>query len=289
MLTLENEILKVVINPKGAELTSLFHKETQLEYLWNGDPAFWAKHSPVLFPIVGTLRNNQYHYQGKSYFLGRHGFAREMQFAVHDHQPDQITFQLQDNNLTHQNYPFAFRFNIRYTLTENSLAVTYHVVNPAKQTLYFSVGGHPAFAVPLTKDTNYEDYYLVFDKQENTPRWPISNDGLIENTPDPLLQHSDRLPLTKELFSKDALVLKSLKSSLISVRSDKTEHGLRFDFPGFPFLGLWAAKGADFLCIEPWCGIADSVNTSQQLEEKEGINALEPGGEFSRTWIVKVF
>jgi galactose mutarotase-like enzyme len=155
--------------------------------------------------------------------------------------------------------------------------------------LYFSVGGHPAFAVPLTKDTNYEDYYLVFDKQENTPRWPISNDGLIENTPDPLLQHSDRLPLTKELFSKDALVLKSLKSSLISVRSDKTEHGLRFDFPGFPFLGLWAAKGADFLCIEPWCGIADSVNTSQQLEEKEGINALEPGGEFSRTWIVKVF
>lgn len=289
MLTLENEILKVVVNAKGAELTSLFNKQTQLEYLWNADPAFWAKHSPVLFPIVGTLKNNQYRYEGKTYSLGRHGFAREMQFAVEDHQTDQATFQLEDTDATRKNYPFAFRFNIRYTLTENSLAITYHVVNPAKQLLYFSVGGHPAFAVPLTDSTAYEDYYLLFDKQENAPRWPISRDGLIETSPEILLQNSGRLALTKDLFSRDALVLKSLKSSLISLRSDKTVHGLQFDFPGFPFLGLWAAKGGDFVCIEPWCGIADSVNTSQELEEKEGINTLEPGGEFSRTWVVKVF
>lgn len=289
MFTIENQQIKAVINAKGAELTQLFHKEFNLDYIWNGDAAFWAKHSPVLFPIVGTLKANTYFYNGRSYQLPRHGFARDKQFAVEEQTADTITFLLCDDAETQQVYPFTFEFRIRYTLYENSLAVTYKVTNNGKDNMFFSVGAHPAFAIPLVKDTTYTDYYLQFDQQETASRWPISKDGLIETTPIPLLQQSNKLALTKELFQKDALVMKGLSSSITTLRCDKTEHGFRFDFPGFPFLGIWAAKNADFVCIEPWCGIADGVGASQQLEDKEGINKLASCEAFTRTWTVTLF
>jgi len=289
MFTIENQQIKAVINAKGAELTQLFHKEHNLDYMWNGDAAFWAKHSPVLFPIVGTLKANTYFYKGSSYQLSRHGFARDKQFAVEEQTADTITFLLCDDAETRQVYPFTFEFRIRYTLYENSLAVTYKVTNNGKDNMFFSVGAHPAFAIPLVKDTTYTDYYLQFDQPETVPRWPISQDGLIEAKPLPLLQQSNRLPLSKDLFQKDALVMKGLSSSIITLQCDKTEHGFRFDFPGFPFLGIWAAKNADFVCIEPWCGIADGVGASQQLEDKEGINKLTSCEAFTRTWTVTLF
>jgi galactose mutarotase-like enzyme len=150
--------------------------------------------------------------------------------------------------------------------------------------MYFSIGGHPAFRVPLIPETEYTDYYLEFDGVETLPRWPISKDGLIERKPQPLLQDSAVLPLRKELFAKDALVLKHPVSTGVTLRSGQTERRLRMDFPGFPYLGIWAAPNADFVCIEPWCGIADSVGSDQQWVEKEGINQLEGGGIFQRTW-----
>lgn len=289
MFTIENQQIKAVIDAKGAELTQLCHKEHNLDYMWNGDPAFWAKHSPVLFPIVGTLKANTYFYKGRSYQLSRHGFARDKQFAVEEQAADTITFLLCDDAETREVYPFTFEFRIRYTLYENSLAVTYKVTNNGKDNMFFSVGAHPAFAIPLVKDTTYTDYYLQFDQFETAPRWPISQDGLIETTPLPLLKQSNRLPLSKDLFQKDALVMKGLGSSIITLRSDKTEHGFRFDFPGFPFLGIWAAKNADFVCIEPWCGMADGVGANQQLEDKEGINKLASCEAFTRTWTVTLF
>jgi galactose mutarotase-like enzyme len=155
--------------------------------------------------------------------------------------------------------------------------------------MYFSVGGHPAFKVPLSEGTAYNDYSLVFDKKETTGRWPITSDGLIESNPDPLLNNSNILPISKELFLKDALVLKHLQSNSVRLQSDKTPHGLEFDFTGFPSLGLWATPGADFLCIEPWCGIADSEHTDQQIQNKEGINCLPAGEKFEATWKVKFF
>jgi galactose mutarotase-like enzyme len=155
--------------------------------------------------------------------------------------------------------------------------------------MYFSVGGHPAFRVPLAVGTDYTDYYLEFDQEEDAPRWPISKDGLIERESLPLLEHQKMIKLTRELFAKDALVLKGLRSSGVSLRSARTERGLRMEFPGFPFLGVWAASGADFVCIEPWCGIADSVATDQQWTGKEGINRLEAGENFERTWTLTLF
>lgn len=289
MFSIESPLIKAVINPKGAELTSLVHKDHALEYMWSGDPAFWGKHSPVLFPIVGTLKSNQYLYKDQSYGLSRHGFARDQQFAVESQTTDAITFLTKSHEESLKVFPFAFEFRIRYTALEASLAVTYEVTNTGKDDMYFSVGGHPAFKVPLEAGTSYEDYYLSFDQEESAPRWPISPDGLIETTSIPLLQNTRRLPLTKALFQKDALVLKALKSSRISLQSDKSPHGLTMDFPGFPFFGIWAAKDADFVCLEPWCGIADGVGASQQLPEKEGINKLIAQEVFIRTWTVGLF
>lgn len=289
MFTIENQQIKAVINAKGAELTQLFHKEHELNYLWNGDPAVWGKHSPVLFPIVGTLKNNTYFYNDQSYQLPRHGFARDKQFAVEEQTADTITFLLRNDAENFTIYPFIFEFRIRYSLFENSLAVAYEVVNAGKEVMYFSVGAHPAFALPLVPGTAYTDYYLEFNQPETAPKWPISPEGLIEQTPLPLLENAKRLNLSKNLFQKDALVLKGMASSIVTLGSDKTLHGFRFDYPGFPFLGIWAAKNADFVCIEPWCGIADSVNTNQQLPDKEGINKLVAGELFTRTWTVTVY
>lgn len=289
MLAIKNAEIQARINAKGAELSQLYHNGHQLDYLWNGDPAVWAKHAPVLFPIVGTLKNNTYFYKGQSYELPRHGFARDKQFVVEEQQTDSAIFLLQSDDTTRKVYPFDFEFRIKYSLYENSLTVAYEVLNTGDGAMYFSVGGHPAFKLPLAEGTEYSDYYLEFDQEETAPRWPISKEGLIETTPKSLLEQTKRLPLSKELFLSDALVLKGMSSSIVNLRSDKTPRGLRFDYPGFPYLGIWAAKNADFVCIEPWCGIADIVGAGQNLDEKEGINELAPGEQFRRSWAVTLF
>ncbi|HXB93163.1 MAG TPA: aldose 1-epimerase family protein [Puia sp.] len=289
MFFIENQQLAVKIHPKGAELQSIFHKGHRVEYMWSGDPAFWGKHSPLLFPIVGTLKENTYYYRDRTYQLSRHGFARDMEFSAERQHRDSISFLLQSNATTRANFPFEFELRIVYRLTPDGLTITYQVKNPAPEEMFFSIGGHPAFAVPIVPGTTYTDYYLEFGQAETVPRWPISKDGLIETSPIPLLDHTKILPLTKELFAKDALVLKQPLSSSIALRSSKTERGLRMDFPGFSFLGIWAAPKADFVCIEPWCGIADSTDSRQQWTQKEGINRLGPGDLFERTWALTVF
>ena len=289
MFLLENEILKVEVVSKGAELQSVINKTFGIEYLWNGNPAFWAKRSPVLFPVIGNLKNDTYNYQGKSYHLPRHGFARDMEFEVEKQTQKEISFLLRSNSETKLNYPFDFEFRIRYQLSGDELSTEYMVSNSGASMLLFSVGGHPAFRLPLTADTVFSDYYLKFEEIENLPRWPISKEGLLLPQPIPVLTETDRLNLRKSLFNQDALVFKYPASSEISLLSAKTTHGIRFEMGEFPFLGIWSAKDADFICIEPWCGIADSVNSNQQLEQKEGIEKLSPGKKFSRQWRVKVF
>jgi len=289
MFTIENQQLKVIVSPKGAELQSIFNKTFQLEYMWNGDPAFWAKHSPVLFPIVGTLKDDTYKFGNRSYQLSRHGFAREMDFELKDQRTDSIGFLLESNEKTLAQYPFKFEFLITYALQENQLKTIYSVRNTGDENLFFSVGGHPAFKLPLVDRTTYDDYYLEFNKDETLPRWLISPKGLLETKSSPLLENARTLPLKKELFFQDAIVFKHPASSSVSLKTKKTNHGLQFDFDGFPFLGIWAAKNADFVCIEPWCGIADSVDTDQDFTHKEGINRLEKNGRFERSWTVRLF
>ena len=286
---LQNERIRVGIKPVGAELFSLQDTQSGKEYMWKADPDFWGKTSPVLFPIVGTLRHNKYKYHGKEYALPRHGFAREMPFELHSSAASSATFTLESSEKTLAKYPFKFRLDMGYSLEGATLIVDYHVYNAGDSDMYFSLGAHPAFAVPVTKGLHYEDYYLTFNHRETAPRWRIDEAGLIEPTATPCLDNSDRLNLRKELFYKDAIVLKHLSSTLISLRHKTDPHGLDFRYEDFPYMGIWAAKDADFLCIEPWCGIADSTNHNYELTTKEGIEKLAPKSTWTRRWSVTVF
>lgn len=288
MQTLKNKFLTIQINPKGAELKSLFNNDNQTEYIWNANPIFWGKSSPILFPIVGSLKENMYRFEEQEYILPRHGFARDKAFIVEKFDEDSATFLLTHDENTLKVYPFKFEFRLIYALANNALSITYSVKNIGEKKMYFSVGGHPAFAVPLAKNTVYHDYYLEFNKTETFKRWGLTDDGLIKTQPFDFLIDTNKLPLTKELFYDDAIVFKNLESTTVILKSDKINHQLKFDFEGFPYLGIWSAKEADFVCIEPWCGIADAENHNQELIEKEGIICLDMGGDFERSWRVTI-
>jgi galactose mutarotase-like enzyme len=288
MYIIENDLLRISLHAKGAELTGIYHKQLDLEYLWNGDPSFWSKQSPVLFPIVGALKENTYYYRNHPYQLPRHGFAREKDFAVIEQTDESITFSLVHDAETLVAYPFEFELRVMYSLQQSKLVVLYEIKNPMNTELYFSIGGHPAFAVPLVEATEYTDYFLEFSSSEMVKRWPVSPDGLIDKGAFPFLD-GQRINLSKDLFLHDALVFKDLRSDSVSLRCTKHSHGLDFNFYGFPYMGIWAAKNADFVCIEPWCGIADSVDADQQLKNKEGINNLEGLGTFKREWTITLY
>ena len=289
MYIIENDRLEVQVQSRGAELQRIFDKKHGLEYLWSGDPAFWGKKSPVLFPIVGALKDDTYYFQGRPYTLTRHGFARDKDFRVRDQRPGILELELVSDESTLLQYPFFFQLVISYRLEPEGISVGYTVRNQGGSALYFSVGGHPAFRVPLAEGTGYSNYYLEFDSDPFLDRWPISPQGLIEKEPRPFSMEENIIPLSRELFYEDALVFKRPGSTRVSLRSGRTAHGLDVDFSGFDYLGIWAARNADFVCIEPWCGIADSVDADQQLIHKEGINKLGPGEIFERVWKVSFY
>ncbi|MFC1222779.1 aldose 1-epimerase family protein [Pedobacter sp. BG31] len=288
MITLENDYIKVSLAAKGAELQGLFSKETKLEYLWNANPKYWAKHSPVLFPIVGSLKNNSFIYQGKHYELPRHGFARDNVFNFEKISESEGIFTLTQNADTLRTYPFYFELKLKYQLIDRKLKLTYEVKNTGTSELLFSIGAHPAFAVPNTPDTVYEDYYLSFNADEQLTYWKLE-DGLVTNETKNIALNAHKLKLTHELFYNDALVFKNLQSNSISLLNTKNDNGLHFNFEEFPFFGIWAAPDAPFVCLEPWCGVADGVNHNQELSGKEGIIKLGAGKTWSRFWEVACF
>lgn len=284
MYILKNEQLEINIAAKGAELQRLYNKQTHLDYLWDGDPAYWGKHSPILFPIVGMLKNGSYVFNNKTYHLSRHGFARDNDFSVLSQSDTAIIFSLKQTEATLEVYPFAFELQIKYTLIDNRVNIAYEVINEDDKTMWFSLGAHPAFKVPLVPGTVFEDYFLCFSEFENTARYPITEEGLLKENPRIFLQNTNELPLKKDLFYEDALVFKTLQSSSIKIQSEKTENGLTVDYKGFPYMGIWSAKDADFVCIEPWLGVTDGEQASGKIEQKEGIQSLEPGAHFNASW-----
>jgi galactose mutarotase-like enzyme len=284
MHTLENEFLQINIHPKGAELQRLYNKQTNIDHLWSGNATYWGKFSPILFPIVGTLKEDTYYYNDKSYNLPRHGFAREKEFIVKNKTENEITFSLTYDEATLKVYPFLFELQIKYTLYEQDLTCIYQVKNIGNTEMYFSIGAHPAFAIT----GNYEDYYLAFNKDEKLVRYKLDN-GLISDTTETIELQNKQLPLLHELFYEDAIVMKGLKSNKITIANKNNPHGLDFHFTDFSFFGIWAAKDAPFVCLEPWCGIADNNKHNQILQNKEGIHQLMPSTNFTRTWSVASF
>lgn len=288
MILLENENIKVSIARLGAELRSIKSKTTDLEYLWDGDPAYWPKFSPVLFPVIGGLIDGKYIFEDKTYELPRHGFAREHEFEYLQVSEEEVLFTLSANAETLKVYPFEFKLGLRYKLKGSAVSCSYEVSNPGAKDLLFSVGAHPAFAVPLTAGTVYEDYYLEFNQDQEITYHKIEGNDISDETVT-LSLNAGKLPLTYALFYNDALVFKTLKSDAILLRNTKNQHGLNFRFPNFPYFGIWAAKDANFVCLEPWCGVADGVNHNQQLSDKEGMISLSPGLDWKNSWEVEVF
>lgn len=287
-ISISNDKLKATFSTKGAELQSMVFEPTGVNYLWRGNAEYWGKFSPVLFPIVGGLKDETYFYEGKSYHLPRHGFARDMDFEVEESAENRAVFSLTYTEETLLKYPFRFKLVLAYELKGSALSCTYHVSNLDDQNMFFSIGGHPAFAVPLNGNGNYNDYQLHFNNDESITFHQIEDNLISDQTTTLSLPDGD-LKLEHELFYQDALVFKNLKSTQIDLKNSLDDHGLSFEFEDFQFFGIWSAKDADFVCLEPWCGVADGINHNQQLTDKEGIIDLSPNSTWSRTWQVTCF
>ncbi|EAE1347593.1 aldose 1-epimerase family protein [Listeria monocytogenes] len=289
MIKLENEVLLVEMKTAGAELTRIFHKDTGLEYLWNADSKFWGRHSPVLFPTVGRLVDDTYLVDGKQYHLGQHGFARDRDFQVIEQTENSVRFELDADEDSLAIYPYKFKLSIIYTIEKNTVAVSYEVENTDNKRIYFSIGAHPAFHLPLTDGTTFEDYYLDFGTEENLETLCLEGpyrSGEIKKIVDEPARY---LPLSYDLFKNDALIFEALKQKEMTIKSDKTPHFVKVSFPEFPFVGVWTAKaGTPFLCIEPWYGIADGAGESVELRDKAGIEHLEPEAVFASEYEITV-
>lgn len=288
-ITLENSFISVTIHPLGAELQSLIFKQTGIEYIWNREEKFWNKCSPVLFPIIGSVKDDTYYYKDKAYHLPRHGFAREFDFTPKVISETELLFTLTSSNATLADYPFEFELGIRYILSGATITCQYEVQNTGSDEMFFSIGGHPAFNVPYLPNTNYNDYYLTFNKDEKLERYKLTTEGLIINKTEPVQLVNGNLQLEYHLFYEDAIVLKKLNSNCISLKNNINSNGLHFHFNDFPFFGIWAQKNAPFVCLEPWCGIADAESHDQDFKTKEGIVNLRAKELFKRAWAVECF
>ncbi|MEH0158184.1 aldose 1-epimerase family protein [Limibacter armeniacum] len=285
--TIENGELKAIINTKGAELSSLKDEDGK-EYIWHGDPEHWGRHSPVLFPIVGKLKDNTFIVDGVSYQMSQHGFARDMDFELIKQEKGSLLFELQSNSETLKLYPFEFVLRIGYTLKGKSLEVSYQVSNPSDKELFFSIGAHPAFNCPIEKGTQRDDYFLKFDKKISADICLIEG-GLQNGKKVELLDNQGSLWIKDDLFKRDALVFKQFPSSKVSLADENLNPYVTVDFKGFPYLGIWSpSEEAPFVCIEPWFGIADHQKTTQILQDKEGIMSLEPDEKFKASYWITI-
>jgi len=279
--TISNSILKASIKHAGAELFSIKDNQNN-EYIWEGNPDFWGKHSPVLFPIVGTLKNNTYTINEKEYHLPRHGFARDMDFELIKQTENKAVFSLKSSAETLQKYPFEFELQLIYTLNENALELEYKVTNNGKEKMPFSIGAHPAIALP----DNFEDYAFQFEKEENLKYYLLEND-LISSKTKVLETKNNLVPLNYELFKNDALIFKTLESKSLTILNSSKPY-VKVKYNDFPSLGIWTKENAPFVCIEPWLGYSDTDENTGDLYKKEGILILDGNKNFSAKFSITI-
>lgn len=289
VVTIANGTASASIDSLGAQLTSL--KLGDREYLWQGDSRWWGKHAPVLFPIVGTLRDGHATSAQGEVTLGRHGFARDVEHEVVAQDESSVTFEIRDTPQTREKFPYAFRLNMTYALTgEASLTQTFRVENTGDVTLPFSVGGHPAFNVPApgTANERFADYEIAFTEAWTCEAPKIAEGGLLTyDTAALAVDHSDTMPLTHELFADDAVMLTDVPGGTLTLRSRVSGHGVRIDFADFKYIGIWSALGdAPFVALEPWTGHATLTSEDDVFEHKRDITLLEPGAVDERSFTV---
>ncbi|WP_230932019.1 aldose 1-epimerase family protein [Priestia sp. TSO9] len=288
MIVLENNQMKVSIQEKGAEVVEVFHKEKDLQFMWSGDPAYWGRVSPVLFPIVGRLKNDQYTVDQRIYSLPQHGFLRDSAFRVIQQTNETARLQFATNGRFKDVYPFECAVEISYRLENNRLTFQWKVVNEDKGDMYFSIGAHPAFRIPLRENEQISDYFLEIEPSETTPKEFVLKDALIHEKG--AAKNLHQLPLSADLFANDALIFSHIDG--ITIKSAVNENQINVQFNDFPYVGIWSKYDAEnhtiapFLCIEPWFGIADTHDHNGNFKEKLGINRLSKDGVFQTEFSV---
>ncbi|GFH42367.1 aldose 1-epimerase [Lactococcus hodotermopsidis] len=284
---ISSDVLEITVATFGAELHSI--KKDGIEYLWQGNPEFWARKAPILFPIVGKLKNGSYRYNDENFKMAGHGFARDNMFKLIDSDEDDLVFELKDSKETKLSYPFDFRLRVSYKLRGNKLLVKWEVKNQDEQEMYFGIGAHPAFNVPLESGT-FEAYKLTITPTQSRQFIPLDPEtGTLDLDKKTLLEQNE-FSLTHDLFKDDALIFETPKATEVVLSNSIDNRSVKIAWKNMPFLGLWSPYPAQapFVCIEPWCGIADDENTDGDLTTKFGINSLDPGKKFKAEYTIEI-
>ena len=273
-------MLEIESKRTGAELTSV--KLDGKEMLHQGE--IWNRHAPILFPIVGKLKNDETKINGKIYHMKQHGFARDMEFRELEKNDVRHKYVLESNIETLEKFPFKFSLYVTHIVEEDTLETEYKVVNKDERQMIFGLGGHPAFIC----DYSSGKYKIEFENKEDNIKFMSLSDGLILEKETPNILKDNCIKLNKDSFINDAIIMKNIKSNKVYLKENEKKV-LEFDFTGFPYLGLWAKIGAPFVCIEPWMNTADKVNTDGKLESKENILKLMPNEDFKCSYKVKFY
>ncbi|MFZ9045896.1 MAG: aldose 1-epimerase family protein [Cyclobacteriaceae bacterium] len=288
MITISNEQISATVNLHGAEISSLKKRDTNTEYIWQADPSFWGRHSPILFPIVGRLKDDMYIHNGLTYRLFQHGFARDTAFKLVRQEGSCACLSLKSNNQTLEVYPFKFELLISYELKGNQIGITFEVINQDHQEMFFSIGAHPAFNCPLHQEEIRSDYTLLFPNPETASTQLLEN-GVRSGSTIPVLHEQRELIIADDLFERDALIFDSLTSRMVTLKKEDLNI-VSVHFEGFPYLGIWSRdRDSPFICIEPWQGIADQISHNLQLSEKDGIIKLKAGEVFKCQYRIKLY
>lgn len=272
MIIIENEKLKISINPLGAELSNAVLKENGRDYIWEGDPTVWSGHAPILFPICGRLAKDTFYINGDRYTMAKHGFARRREFDLLEVEETRASFVLRSDAKTKMQYPFDFEFAVSFSLDGSKLKTVYSTVNTGGETMYFSVGAHPAFSVGLGGR-------VVFPIKDKIETLTVSSDGLI-NGIRTYAECGESVTLTEDVFQNDAIILPSPKFESADLCDKNGKKLVTMRFGKVPYLLMWAKPGAPFVCIEPWHGIPDDVGEPHEIKDKKAIIKLAAGERF---------
>lgn len=282
MITLKNETLQVLIDPHGAELKQVNNAKQATQYLWTGNPDVWKRTAPVLFPIVGKVKDNQLRINEQTYLIPQHGFARDMEFLCNLKTNTCAVFLLQSNEHTLRIYPYHFSLEIRYELQSNAISCTYTIINSDDKPIHFSIGAHPGF---LLQDV-IQHYKILFDGDDSLHAYTLQDGLLSDSYRYELNQRAIFLEPTT--FAKDALVFESPKSKKISLVHQQLSHQISVEFDSIDYFGIWAPKGCtNMVCIEPWWGVADTVEGHENLNTKKGIKNLMPSEQYVCSFLMR--
>ena len=282
MYTIKNKKSIAKIEKKGAELKSFTINGNEI--IWQSKPEIWNGSAPILFPVVGRLKNQKFIYEGREYNLPIHGFCRGTEFEVEKQEEHSISFILKSSELTKRIYPFDFLLRVTFSIQDDRLNVDYQVENKSNKIMLFSLGSHPAINIPL-KNTSLADYYVEFEKPESLHRYELI-EGLVKKQENLYLNKETTIKLSKHIFDDDALIFTDIKSKSINVKNDKTGKNIKINL-GAPDIGIWAKPNADYVCIEPWYGYDDPVDSNNILTEKPGIQSLSPNKIFKTGYSIE--